>query len=314
MVTLVLSRLAAMVPLLLVTSALIFVLAHLAPVDPAALILGTGASDEEVAAYARRLGLDRPLFEQYLNWLWSAVQGDLGESYFRSRPVTELIAMRVGVTVSLSVAGALVAIGVGVPTGVVAAKRPGSLVDRIVSGGVAIAIGVPGFWLALMLALVFAVHLRWFPAIGYTPLLESPALWAWSLVLPGLALGTHGAAVIARQTREAMIGAMSSPYVTALRSRGIGERRILGRYGLKNAMVPILAIIGVEIPVIVGGSLVVEQVFAQPGLGGLLVEGVLKGDFPLLEGGVMVIVLFVLLLNLGIDIAYGLVNPRVRPS
>ena len=276
------------------------------------LFRSTSAADR--GEYARTLGLDDPLAQQYWSWLSSALRGDLGDSYFLARPVLEVIAARIGLTVSVALAGIVAAIVIGVSLGIASALRPGGLLDRVVSFVVAVLIAVPAFWLGLMLVVLFAVQVRWFPVIGYTPLLENPAAWAWGLVLPGIALGAHGAAVIARQTREAMVESLAAQYVTALRSRGVPARRILSRYAVKNAMVPIIAIIGIELPVILGGTLVIEQVFGMAGLGSSLIQGVLKGDRPLLLGGVLVYVALALLLNLLVDIGYGLVDPRVRLS
>lgn len=311
---LILTRVGTLVPVLFFTSVFTFVLVKLMPVDPVALVLGEGASETERAAYAAELGLDQPVLVQYLAWCWSAIQGDLGESLLTRQAVTQMIADRIGVTISLSLVAVAFAVVLGLTVGVYAARREGSLADRVLTGMLALWIAVPSFWLGLMLAVVFGVTLEWFPVIGYTPFAEDPVAWFRALVLPGIALGLHAAAVIARQTRAAMRDADEAQFTRALRARGVAERRITTRYTLKNAMLPILAAAGVQVPIIVGGSMVIERVFSQAGLGTLLIDSVQRSDMYVLQGGILVVVLFVLVLNLLIDITYGMLNPKVQVS
>ena len=309
---LLLTRLVSVAPMLLLVSLFAFLLIHLTATDPVAQILGEGASNADRAEYARRLGLDRPLPEQFLRWVWAALHGDFGTSLYTSLSVAQSIADRIGVTLSLALAGMGFALCVGVPLGIVGSLRHGSRADRLLTMLVSVGLAVPSFWLALLLSLAFSVTLRWFQVVGYTPFSESPLEWARGLVLPAIALGVHAAAVIARQTRSAMIEVLHSRYVQALRARGLPRRRIVLAYATRNAMVPVLSVIAIQISVIVGVSFVIERIFAIPGLGTLLIDSVVRADFPILQASVVVIACFVLVVNLVVDIAYGLINPKVR--
>lgn len=309
---LLLTRLASVAPMLLLVSLFAFLLVHLTATDPVVQILGEGASATDRAEYARKLGLDRPLPEQFLRWLGAALQGDLGTSLYTSLPVSQSIADRLGVTLSLALAGMGFAVCAGVPLGIAGALRHGSRADRALTMVVSLGLAVPSIWLALLLSLAFAVGLRWFQVVGYTPLAENPLQWARGLVLPAVALGVHAAAVIARQTRSAMIDALHSRYVQALRARGLPARLIVLRYATRNALVPVLSVVAIQMSVIVGVSFVIERIFAIPGLGTLLIDSVVRADYPILQGCVVVIACLVLVVNLAVDIAYGIVNPKVR--
>lgn len=311
---LILSRLGLMVPVLIVASVFAFLLQHVMPVDPVTVALGEGATESAIAEMREELGLNDSIVVQYGNWLWNAVRGDFGQSLFARQAVSDMLADRIPITVSLSLAGIVVAVLVGLTVGTYGALNIGSWIDRLLSTVNSIAIAVPSFWLGLLLALLFAVQLGWLPVIGSTPFTEDPIGWARTLILPGIALGVNAAAVIARQTRAAMRDMSSAQFSLALRSRGVSERRIVWRYIFKNAMIPVLAVIGVQVPIIVGGTLVVEQVFSQPGLGTLLTEAVLRSDAFVLQGGILAIVAFVLILNLLVDISYGMIDPRVQST
>ncbi|WP_326640537.1 ABC transporter permease [Streptosporangium sp. NBC_01755] len=314
MIKFVAGRLLSALPTLLLVSLFVFLLVHAAPIDPVAQILGEGASIEDKRMLAEQLGLGRPVAEQYVSWLLSALGGDLGASLYTSLPVSQSIADGIGITLSLAVGGMAIALVIGIPLGVLGALRPGSPADRLLTVLVSVALAVPSFWLALLLALVFAVNLGWFPVIGYTPLTEDPVAWLMGLVLPTFALGVHTAAVIARQVRSAMIEALDSPYVQTLLARGIRRRTIVLRYATKNAMVPVLAVVAIQMSVLVAVSFVIERIFAVPGLGTLLMDSVVRADYPVLQGTIVVVAVIVLLVNLAADIAYGLINPKVRPQ
>lgn len=307
-------RLLSALPTLLLVSVFVFSLVHMTPTDPVAQILGEGAPAEDKAAMTAQLGLDRSLFEQYADWLGGALGGDLGASLYTSVPVTESIGTGIGITLSLAIAGMVIALAVGVPLGVLGALRPGTVADRLLTTVVALGLAVPSFWLAMLLVLVFAVNLGWLPVVGYTPLTEDPAAWFQGMILPALALGSHTAAVIARQTRSAMIDALESPYVQTLLARGIKRRRIVLRYATKNAMVPVLAVIAIQMSVLVAASFVIERIFAVPGLGTLLIDSVVRADYPVLQGSIVLVAVIVLLVNLGADVLYGVINPKVRPQ
>ncbi|MFD7552856.1 ABC transporter permease [Streptomyces sp. NPDC059578] len=310
----ILRRLLSALPTLLLVSAFVFTLVHLTPTDPVAQILGEGAPAADKAAMTAQLGLDRPLFEQYADWLGGALGGDLGASLYTSVPVSESIGAGIGITLSLAVAGMVIALAVGVPLGVLGALRPGTVADRLLTTVVALGLAIPSFWLAMLLVLVFAVNLGWLPVVGYTALTEDPVAWAQGMILPALALGSHTAAVIARQTRSAMIESLESPYVQTLLARGIRRRTIILRYATKNAMVPVLAVIAIQMSVLVAASFVIERIFAVPGLGTLLIDSVVRADYPVLQGSIVLVAVIVLLVNLGADVLYGVINPKVRPQ
>ena len=309
---LVLSRLLSVLPILLAVSLLTFLLTRMTSTDPVVQILGPGASAADVAEYAQKLGLDLPLYQQFLNWLANAVRGDLGVSLYTALPVASTLANGVSVTLTLALSGMTLALLMGVPLGIWGAVRHGSWADRLLSVFVSSGLAIPSIWLALLLSLAFAVKLQWFQVVGYTPFSQDPVEWARGLLLPAFALSVHTAAVIARQMRSAMIDVLRSSYVHALRARGIPQRLIIRRYAIRNALVPVLSVMAIQMSVLVGASIAVERIFAIPALGTLLIDSVVRGDFPVLQGAVVVIATIVLVVNLVTDIGYGLINPKVR--
>lgn len=306
-------RLALALPQLAIVSLLVFSLTYLVPGSPAAVILGVRATPEAIAQVEARLGLDAPAFTRLGSWFTSAFQGDLGESYASARPVTEVIFERMPATLSLILGGIVVALVLGIAVGVLAALRPGAT-DRTISGVTSVGLAVPEFWFGLVLSLVFAVKLGWVPIVAYTPFAEDPAAWLHGLILPAVSLGIGAGALIARQTRAAMMESLASPYVDTLTAAGVSRRRIVLRYALKNAMVPVLASTGLTLRILIGSSFVVEQIFAFPGIGHLLLTSVIGKDFPVIQGGVLVMAVLVIALNLLLDVCYGLLNPKVRPQ
>ncbi|MDM0085730.1 ABC transporter permease [Variovorax sp. J31P179] len=307
-----LSRLLSVAPILFAVSLFTFLLTRMTATDPVVQILGPGASAADRAEYAHKLGLDRPLGEQFFRWLADALRGDLGSSLYTALPVAPTLADGVSVTLTLAIAGMLLALLIGIPLGIWGAVRHGSWADRLLSTIVSLGLAVPSIWLALLLSLAFAVELQWFQVVGYTPFAQDPLEWARGLVLPAVALSVHTASVIARQMRSAMIDVLRSPYVHALRARGLPQRLIISRYAIRNAMVPVLSVMAIQMSVLVGASIAVERIFAIPALGTLLVDSVVRGDFPVLQGAVVVIASIVLAVNLATDIGYGLINPKVR--
>lgn len=307
-----LSRLLSVAPILFAVSLFTFLLTRMTSTDPVVQILGPGASTADRAEYAHKLGLDRPLAEQFFRWLGNALRGDLGNSLYTALPVAPTLADGVSVTLTLAIAGMLLALLIGIPLGIWGAVRHGSWADRLLSTVVSLGLAVPSIWLALLLSLAFAVELQWFQVVGYTPFAQDPVEWARGLVLPAVALSVHTASVIARQMRSAMIDVLRSPYVHALRARGLPQRLIISRYAIRNAMVPVLSVMAIQMSVLVGASIAVERIFAIPALGTLLVDSVVRGDFPVLQGAVVVIATIVLAVNLATDIGYGLINPKVR--
>lgn len=307
------NRLIAMVPMLIGLSIIAFILIHLSPTDPARLILGD-ANQEAVAELREELGLDRPLHIQYGDWLGSAVRGNLGNSLFNARPVLELILTRLPITVSLAGGALLLSSIAGIALGIFASTRQRGLVDRSILALASLGTAIPGFWLALLLTLLFGLSLGWFPIIGYTPLSQDPLEWARHLVLPVVALSVRPASVIARQTRNSMVEVLGSDYIQAIRARGLGRRAIVSRYAVRNGLVPVVSTIGVQATTILVVSFVIERVFGFPGVGSLVVDAVIRSDFPVVQGTLLVMGAIAIMTQLFVDVGYGLINPRARPQ
>ena len=314
MLRLVVQRLLALVPLLFIVSVLTFSFTSLLPSDPVDLIIGDTGTQEQHEMVRERLGLNEPVFVRYFLWLGKAVQGDLGTSFFNSVSVTGAVMQRLPVTLSLTAVSALIAVIVGIAAGVAAALRPRSWVDRFATLGATFGQAVPNFWFGLILVALFAVNLRWFPATGFTPLSASPWEWLRSVTLPAIALGLSSSAAIARQVRSAMVGVLQQDYIRAARAQGLSARRVIFRHALTNAMVPVVAVLSFQITVLLGGALIVEQVFAINGLGTLAITAVRQQDIPMIQGLVLVMVALVVLVQLATDVVYGLLNPKARPS
>lgn len=305
-------RLAASVPLVLVVSAATFLLVALVPGDAARSIAGRNATAEQVAQVRADLGLDRSVWTQYVDWLGSALHGDLGTSLINQQSVTEQLNTRLEATMSLIIGATLVAAVLGVLLGVLGAR--GGWVGRLVDAASLIGFAVPTFWLALVLVVLLAVKVAAFPALGYTPLGQSPSQWLASLFLPVVTLAVPATASVAKVTRDAVSDAMQRPFVRTLRAAGVPERSIVVRHALKNAAVPILTIVGLTFIGALTGAVLIEQIFALPGLGGTAVTATAAGDLPLIQGVVIYFTIIVIAVNLLVDVAYAYFNPRVRVS
>lgn len=299
------------IPQLLIVTSVTFLLVSLSPGDPARAILGLQAPPEAVARLRAELRLDQPVWVQYWHWLVDALHGDLGTSITSQQLVTEAIAQGLPVTLSLVLGGLLVTSVVGIGIGVLTALRGGT-VSRFVDGLALVGFALPNFWLASGLVAVFAVTLRMFPALGYVSFGDSPSGWLKSLVLPVIALAVAGAAVVARQTREAMSGVISSEYVRMARAHGVRSAALVVRYELRNAAVPVVTVIGTQFVALLVGTIFIEQVFALPGLGSLMVDAALAHDLPVLLGVTVTFTLMVIAVNLLIDVLYLWLNPKVR--
>jgi peptide/nickel transport system permease protein len=308
----VVQRLLAIVPVMLVVATVAFVLMHLAPGDPASVIAGPYASVDDVARLRRQLGLDEPLLVQLGRWYWRLLQGDLGQSIFLRRPVVEAILDRVEPTLLLTSLATLVAVLFGVPAGIVAARRHGGGVDQAVMLLALLGTSIPNFLLGLLLMLVFAVWLGWLPVAGYVSLDVAPWRTIRSLLMPAFALGVVQAALIARITRSAMLDVLREQFILAGRAKGLDERGVVYKHALKNAFVPILTVIGISFAVLLGGAVVIEQVFNIPGVGRLIVQAVLRRDYPVVQGVILMVGGIYVLLNLAVDLAYLLLDPRIR--
>ena len=314
MLRLILQRLLALVPLLFIVSVLTFSFTSLLPSDPVDLIIGDTGTQEQYEIVRERLGMNEPVVVRYFQWLGRAVQGDLGTSFFNSVSVMGAVMQRLPVTLSLTVVSAIIAIVVGVAAGIAAALHPRSWIDRFATLGATFGQAVPNFWFGLILVAVFAVNLRWFPATGFTPISDAPWDWLRSAILPSIALGTSSSAAIARQVRSAMVGVLQQDYIRAARAQGLSTRRVIFKHALTNAMVPVVAVLSFQITVLLGGALVVEQVFAINGLGTLAIGAVRQQDIPMIQGLVLVMVALVVVVQLITDVIYGLLNPKARPS
>ena len=312
MKTYVARRLLALVPVALVVATVAFVLIHLAPGDPASIIAGPDATAAEVQRITQQLGLEEPFPVQLLHWYGRLLQGDLGDSIFLRKPVTAAILDRVEPTLLLTVFAIVIAIAVGVPAGVLSARHHNTATDQTVMVAALLGVSIPNFLLGLLLIMCFSVWLGWFPVAGYTPLEDGILSTLRSLVLPALALGLVQSALIARIARSAMLDVLREQYITAGRAKGLGERAVVYKHALKNAMIPTITIIGISFAILVSGAVVVETVFNIPGLGRLIVSAVLRRDYPVVQGVVLCVAGVYMLINLAVDLSYLLIDPRVR--
>lgn len=308
-------RLLMSVPIVAIVTLVVFFLLELAPGDPARRAAGGQmASAADVAEARERLGLDEPLWTRYWQFIEGLFTGDLGRSIFSGQPVLSAIAERVPVSLSLMVGALTVAMLIAVPAGIIAATRPGGIADRVVmlvsAGGVA----MPNFFIALLLVLVFALQLEIFPATGYVPFEESPVGWFQALVLPSVALGVAAAAEIARFLRASMLDVLDQDYIRTARAKGIGVRGVLGKHAMKNAFAPVLTVLGLQVRILIGGTVVIEQIFNLPGLGSLTVKAVFDRDYPIIQGVAISAALVVVVTNILVDVAYGYLNPKLRAA
>lgn len=306
-------RVLTTLPVLVLVTFVVFGLVLLIPGDPAVTIAGPDATVEQVQAVRDRLGLDRPVFVQYWDWVTGALAGDLGTSLFTSRPVATSIADGLPVTVALASMALLISLVIAIPTAILSALRRGTWIDRVATVGSSLGIALPSFWLGLMFVLLFSLTLGWLPATGYVPLGEDPSGWLSHILLPALTLGIAGAAESARQLRGSIIGVLQQDYVRTARSKGLHARMVIGKHVLKNASVPLVTVLGLQITALLGGAVLVEQVFGVPGLGQVAINAVTTRDIPVIQGIVLVAVLVAMLSNLLVDLMYGYLNPKVRP-
>jgi peptide/nickel transport system permease protein len=305
-------RVIATIPVMAIVAFFVFSLLYIAPGDPAVVIAGDQASPEDVEKIRTSLGLDRPFLVRFGEWTWRLVQGDLGTSMFTGHPVTQLIQQRIEPTLSLMVLTLILAITIAIPIGVVAAARAGGWLDRILMAFAVAGFSVPVFVVGYLL--VYVVALRWelLPTQGYTPL--SQGLWPWfeNLILPSIALGFVYIALIARITRAAMLEVLSQDYVRTARAKGVGQGSILFLHALKNAAVPIVTVIGIGVALLIGGAVVTESVFAIPGLGRLTIDAIVRRDYPVIQGIVLMFSFIYVLVNLAVDLIYTLLDPRIQ--
>ncbi|MCQ9368863.1 ABC transporter permease [Brevibacterium sp. 91QC2O2] len=305
-------RLLALIPVLLVVAIVTFTLIHMMPGDAAAVMLGPNATEEQVAQLRTSLGLDQPLVVQFFAWLGNILTGDLGESVFIHRPVAEILATALAPTVNLALLAEIIAIIVGVPAGIMAARHAGSARDKSFMTGAMIGISMPSFLTGLLLMLIFSVLLGWFPVAGYRALEDGPMDTLRYLVLPAVALGLMQAALIARMTRTSMLETLSKNYMKTAKAKGLAGNKIVYKHALKNASLPIITTIGQTLGTLLAGAAVVETVFSIPGIGQLIVNSIERRDIVVIQGVVLLIAVVYVVINFIVDVLYSILDPRVR--
>ncbi|MHA6695257.1 ABC transporter permease [Homoserinimonas sp. A520] len=305
-------RVLTSVGLLIMVSAITYSMILLIPGDPAATAAGPEATNEQIEETRLRLGLDAPFPVQFMRWFVNAIQGDLGGSLQGGTPVSQLIAERFPVTIGLALTALLLATLVAVPIAIFAAANQGKLIDRIITIVASAGIAVPTFWLGLMMVVGFSIYNRVFPSSGYIPFTEDPIGWMRHITLPAITLAAAPAAEIARQLRGSMIDVLEQDYIRTARAKGLMGWNVLLKHALKNAGVPAMTVIGLQAAFLLGGSVIVEQIFGIPGIGALSIFAVLQRDIPVIQGVVLVAAITVLVVNLLVDLSYRIFNPKVR--
>ncbi|ARB46637.1 ABC transporter permease [Alloalcanivorax xenomutans] len=312
----VLRRLLALIPTLFIASVIAFTVVRLVPGDVLDLMLSenvySSGAPEDRAQLEQALGLDKPLYQQYLHWAGDALQGDLGESLWRNTPVTGEIAARLDVTLELGILALLIALAIGLPIGIFAAVRQETLGDHIGRTFSILALAMPNFWLGTLVVILPALWWGWSPPNELVPFFENPLENLKTFLLPSLILGTSLSAVIMRMTRTMMLEVLRQDYIRTAWAKGLRERRVVLMHAVKNAMIPVITLVGILVPILFGGTVIIEQIFRLPGLGQLLLEAVSTRDYPVITGVFLVTGVVVMLVNLLVDLCYGYLDPKVR--
>ncbi len=312
MLAVVIRRLLATIPVMTIVAIIVFSLLYLTPGDPAAVLAGEQATAEDIERLRVSLGLDQPYLVRFGQWITGVVHGDLGTSIFSRRPVMELIVQRLEPTVALTLASLFIAVAIAVPLGVIAAWRSGGIVDRMAMSFAVLGFSVPVFVLSYLLISLFSVKLQLLPVQGYVPIAYGFGPFAKHLILPAMSLGIINAALIARITRTTMLEVLNQDYIRAARAKGLSVRRVLIRHALKNAAVPIVTVIGISFALLISGVVVTETVFNIPGLGRLTVDAILRRDYPVIQGVILVFSATYVVVNFLVDLSYGLFDPRIK--
>ena len=297
---------------MVVVVTIVFLLIHLIPGDPVSVMLGPDATPAQIAGTRQALGLDRPLPEQLYTFYARVLRGDLGHSYFLDRPVTTALAERAEPTIVLTLCALLVAVAIGVPSGIVAAAHRGSWWDRGLMFFSLLGVCVPGFWLSLNFIFLFAVRLGWLPAAGYASVFSDPRAALTYMVLPAVSLGINQSALIARIARSCMLEVLQQDYIRTARAKGLAPRVVTYVHAFRNALVPVVAVIGITTAILIGGAVVTEIVFNIPGLGRLIISAILRRDYPVVQGVVLVTAAAYVVINLVVDLLYAFIDPRIR--
>jgi peptide/nickel transport system permease protein len=314
LVRLVLVRLLALVPMLLALTMVSFALVHVIPGDPALVMMGGEGTPQAVEELRHQLGLDRPLHVRYLEWLGQISRGDLGQSLYNKTRVSEELVWRMPTTLALVTLALVFAVGIGVPAGLLSAAYRNSWIDHAARLLTLVSLSLPGFWLGLMLIILFALWLDLLPIIGYEPITQGFSKAIPYLILPSLALGANVAALLTRLTRSSMLEVLGQDYVRTARAKGLRDRAVLMRHALRNAMIPIVTAIGINLGILLGGSAVIETVFVLPGVGQLVVRSLYTRDLPVIQGLILYVAVVYVLVNLLVDVLYTYLDPRLRPS
>jgi peptide/nickel transport system permease protein len=312
MLRLIANRILQAAPVIVVVSILAFLLINLLPGDPAVVIAGDQASPEAIAAVRHNLGLDKPLLEQLGIWFLHLLQGNFGASLMLNQSVVSAMGERLPVTLSLALLSIAITLPIGIFAGAVAAYYRQTWIDSCVMTLALLGVSAPAFWVAILSIILFSVTLRWFPTGGYTPFMQDPLLWLRSLVLPAVMLSLFQVGFLARMTRSAMLDVLSQDYVRTARAKGLGEWKTVSKHAFRNALILIVTAIGILLSTAIGGSVVIEQVFALPGVGRLVVQGILARDYPLVQGVMLIYGFAFVLINLAVDLIYTSADPRVR--
>jgi peptide/nickel transport system permease protein len=305
-------RLLQAIPVLLLVAVLAFVLMHMLPGDPAVVIAGPDATAEAVDRLRQQLGLNRPVWEQLVSWLGNLVRGDFGQSLMLNQGVFSAVLDRLPVTLSLALLAFIITIPVGVALGVTAAYYRNTWVDSVVMGVALVGVSIPSFWIAIIAVIVFSVELRWLPSSGYTPLSEGFTPWLRSILQPAVILALFQIGYLARMTRSSMLDVLDQDYIRTARAKGMNEWTTVSKHAFRNSLMSVVTVSGIILSLLIGGSVVIEQVFALPGIGRLVVQGIMARDYPLIQGTMLLLGFAFVIVNVLVDLAYTLVDPRVR--
>jgi peptide/nickel transport system permease protein len=310
----ILNRLLQFVPTLFVVSVVVFLMVRAIPGDAAHLMLGPTAKPEQIASLRAEMGLDEPLWTQYLVWIEGVLHGDLGRSWINNFPVAELIRQKVGATIALAVGSMLIAILIAIPMGILPALRPDSWFARVAALYNGLMLAIPTFWLGVLLVLVVSLRLGWLPPSGYLPFRENPLQSMKLLILPSFTLGAYLSAIFARFLNSAIGEVLSQDYVRTAAAKGLAERSVVARHVLRNALIPVVTMLGIQFGGLLGGAVIVEAIFDWPGLGRLLITSISSRDYAVVQGTILLAASAFLLVNLLTDLTYGLLDPRIRTA